>query len=398
MIQGALFVAVVLHLAWTGALAGVSTFAVAVDALAPSRRRGLAGAIAAAVPGDLFAAAWLEVTAAGILVLARIRHPLFPQAGSYWAGVLAPLVAGLALLGLFRGDLAADARRGLRTAVGLAGIALLVLSSALLCEGSGALLQPEAFATVEPGYRVLLTWSGTFRFAEFTLLALALAGLLVAAAGDRAADPADGRFARRLGYRSALALLLAWPLALLFTHVTLPAIALSPALWALAGLGVALGGAAASLLTSRLSGETAGAFRPPAVLALAILGTVVGGEQLAREWALRPVVLAGLQIPPPAAAAAAPAAPVPPAAGGAVAAGKAVFDRVCHLCHRFDVKLIGPPFDRVVPKYRREPEALRAFIRNPTKKDPAFPAMPRPAVTPAEVDAVAAYLLETAAP
>jgi len=80
------------------------------------------------------------------------------------------------------------------------------------------------------------------------------------------------------------------------------------------------------------------------------------------------------------------------------AEGKAVFERVCATCHRFDEKLVGPPLASVVPKYRRQIEELKEFIRNPVKKDPAYPAMPKLQLSEAEIDAVAGYLLERVAP
>jgi cytochrome c len=73
--------------------------------------------------------------------------------------------------------------------------------------------------------------------------------------------------------------------------------------------------------------------------------------------------------------------------------GKKVFDTVCSVCHRFDSKIVGPPFNDVVPKYKGDTEKLKAFIRNPVKVDPSLPAMPKPAIKEDEVDAVARYLL-----
>jgi cytochrome c len=84
----------------------------------------------------------------------------------------------------------------------------------------------------------------------------------------------------------------------------------------------------------------------------------------------------------------------PEAADAAVVEkGKKVFDAVCSACHRFDVKVVGPAFNDVVPKYEGNVEKLKAFIRNPVKVDPALPAMPKPAIKEDEVDAVARYLL-----
>jgi cytochrome c len=84
-----------------------------------------------------------------------------------------------------------------------------------------------------------------------------------------------------------------------------------------------------------------------------------------------------------------------PAGGNAAALekGKQVFDTVCSVCHRFDSKVVGPPLNEVVPKYKGDVAKLKGFIRNPVKVNPALPAMPKPAIKEDEVDAVARYLL-----
>jgi mono/diheme cytochrome c family protein len=394
LIDAALLLALLVHLAWVGAIAGTLTIAVAIDALGGSRWRRLASSLVAQGGPVLFSVAWLEVTAALALVLVRIRYPVFAQTGAFWAGTLVPLVAGLALLGLFARSLERGRWEAIRPAIGLAGIGLVLASCFLLCCGSGVLLHPEAWATSEPAYRFLLTWSGTGRFVEFTFLSLAATGLLTMALGNRSSVPADALFARRFGSRLALLSLLAWPLALLFTHFNLPAIALSVGIWVLAAAGLAVAGAAAWLVAGRLGGERPSPIRALLIASLALFGILIASDHLARGNALEEATLAGVvAAPAPAAALQVAAAPA-----GKLAAGKAVFDRVCHLCHRFDTKLIGPPFDSVVPKYRKDPASLKAFIRNPVKKDPKFPPMPKPAVNEIEIDAVAAYLLDQAKP
>ena len=74
-----------------------------------------------------------------------------------------------------------------------------------------------------------------------------------------------------------------------------------------------------------------------------------------------------------------------------------MFEQHCTACHRFDRRVVGPPLNEVVPKYREDIDALKEFIRNPVKKNPDYPAMPKLALTEEEIAAVAAYLLEQAA-
>ncbi len=74
--------------------------------------------------------------------------------------------------------------------------------------------------------------------------------------------------------------------------------------------------------------------------------------------------------------------------------GEDVFKRICSACHKFDQRLVGPPFQSVIPKYRGNAEELVAFILNPVKKDPGYPPMPKPNVSKAEAKAVAEFLLK----
>jgi cytochrome c551/c552/MFS family permease len=74
--------------------------------------------------------------------------------------------------------------------------------------------------------------------------------------------------------------------------------------------------------------------------------------------------------------------------------GEEIYNIRCVSCHKFDVKLVGPPHNKVVPKYFGKEAELIAFIRNPVKVDPEYPPMPNPGLKPAEAKAVADYLLE----
>lgn len=84
-----------------------------------------------------------------------------------------------------------------------------------------------------------------------------------------------------------------------------------------------------------------------------------------------------------------PVAAAPPG----VEKGKAVFDTACTACHRFESRVVGPPLNLVVPKYRGDVEELKSFIRNPVKVDPGYPSMPKLGLREEEIDAVAHYLM-----
>ncbi|MGE5804996.1 MAG: c-type cytochrome [Ignavibacteria bacterium] len=74
-----------------------------------------------------------------------------------------------------------------------------------------------------------------------------------------------------------------------------------------------------------------------------------------------------------------------------VVSGEKVYQTICVSCHRFDIKLVGPSYDSVMPKYEGKVDQLVAYIRNPVKVNPAFPPMPNPGLRPNQVKAVADY-------
>lgn len=391
--------ALCVHFAWLGLIAGGATVAVALDILGtPDQRRGLAAPILDRLGPGPVAVALLGMTAALILLCVQSGYPPPAPSAIFWGGALAPLLAGLALLTLYRRLLRQGRGFPLRPGCGLTGIALILASTFLLCCGSGLLVAPEKRPLLESMPQLLLSWYGTARYLEFTCLALAATGAVIALPGGRTAGPDNAQLARRLGGGMAILFLLAWPPLLLFALFNLPAIALSRGVWLLAAAGLVTAAILSLLLAGALARPEQRRAGPILALFLTLFASWVLTDHLARENALDEATMAGL-------AALAPAPrPVPaqvtpaPTAQVAEAAGKAVFERSCAACHRFEEKLVGPPMDAVVPKYRQDPAALRAFIRTPLKRDPAFPAMPKLPLTEAEIEAVAAYLLERAAP
>lgn len=73
--------------------------------------------------------------------------------------------------------------------------------------------------------------------------------------------------------------------------------------------------------------------------------------------------------------------------------GEQVFNNRCTACHSFEKKMVGPAFNQVLPKYEGKEKELLAFIKNPKKVDPAFPAMPDPGLTTIQVKSVVKYLI-----
>ncbi len=72
---------------------------------------------------------------------------------------------------------------------------------------------------------------------------------------------------------------------------------------------------------------------------------------------------------------------------------EAIFNQKCSACHKFDQKLVGPPYNDVVMKYNGDAQKLAEFIFNPQKIDPAYPPMPNQGLKKKEANAMAQWLI-----
>ena len=71
-----------------------------------------------------------------------------------------------------------------------------------------------------------------------------------------------------------------------------------------------------------------------------------------------------------------------------------IYDQKCVACHKFDAKLVGPPYKETVPKYNGDVKKLAEFIFNPVKINPDYPAMPNQGLKKKEAEAMAQWLME----
>ncbi len=74
--------------------------------------------------------------------------------------------------------------------------------------------------------------------------------------------------------------------------------------------------------------------------------------------------------------------------------GEDIYKGRCAACHKFDVKLVGPPYKETLPKYNGDIKKLAGYIYNPVKINPEYPPMPNQGLKMAEAEAVAKFLLE----
>jgi cytochrome c len=78
----------------------------------------------------------------------------------------------------------------------------------------------------------------------------------------------------------------------------------------------------------------------------------------------------------------------------AAISGQDIYNGRCIACHKFDTKLVGPPYNSVLPKYDGKQDQLIKFILNPVKVNPEYPAMPNQGLKPNEAEAIAEYIMK----
>lgn len=73
--------------------------------------------------------------------------------------------------------------------------------------------------------------------------------------------------------------------------------------------------------------------------------------------------------------------------------GEDIYNGRCSACHRFDIKLVGPPYNQTLPNFVGKMDSLEDFIMNPRQAVPGYPPMPNQGLKPAEVKAIAEYIM-----
>jgi len=74
-----------------------------------------------------------------------------------------------------------------------------------------------------------------------------------------------------------------------------------------------------------------------------------------------------------------------------------IYNAKCVACHKFDQKVVGPPYQLAVPKYNGDVNKLAEFIYNPQKIDAAYPPMPNQGLKKKEAQAMAKWLIDQVA-
>jgi cytochrome c len=310
------------------------------------------------------------------------------------------VVLGFAALSVYRSTFAERASRfNLHMAAGTLGLGLLAASYFVLITTATRLQDPEKWYRLKNLAILLLNWNAIWKFLFFMHLSMAVTGAGILFFFFRwtkrglSGDEEYATFARKFGAGLGLAFCFAVPVFNLFYVFTSADVVFDNATYLLATvitlvcMVIAYAFIAALRARRPRFGATVfGMFIVVFVLSNTFdlramananrehaeaLGQASEKKKMEREAEIEQAV----------------------AAAGGANLGEETFKNVCMQCHRFNEKLVGPPLATVLPKYKDNPAALRAFISNPTKKNPDYPPMPNPGLTPGQVTAVAEYEL-----
>jgi cytochrome c len=314
------------------------------------------------------------------------------------------IVVGLVLLSMYKSSYPAR-DTNLRTHMLFGTIGLLVLLGAyLLLMGAAARLHdPEKWFRVTSISVMLLNFNVIWKFFFFVHASLAITGGAIlffffkwprvtdVVAGDDEAGYAA--FVRKFAGGLALAFTFSLPVWYLFYIFTAPDIVFDQSVYILAAALVFVAMITAMVLLSVISSPRPRFVTTTFTLFLVIFALMNVVDQKAMVNAnMEHAALLTIEAEQQKAEREAEIEAIIAAAGGEDK-GREVYEATCVQCHRFDERLVGPPLNDVLPAYEPDIEALMAFIANPTKRNPDYPPMPNPGLTPVEIKAVAEYVL-----
>jgi len=409
LLQYGLFVVLFFHLPFLGVIIGGSTVSLLFSFLGKEKRD----------PACLrFSKEVMETVMTGKSVLfmfglvpvllvwfvcARIFFEATPLPWHFWSAVLAVLVAGFALLHVYRSAWGRPpSPPPFHVVSGAAGLLALIFAFFLFSQGYGVLFNPEKIPLLRKDLRFLLSWNAVVKYLLFLAVFFGMTGsgvLLLgggSSEGSEAPDASYREFVRDIGAKITFLATLVLPVFVLLDLVTLPEVALSAGVFATAAAVLLLSLAVCLILPLSSGGREGGPGARTAALYVLIFLAVLAHDHAAVGNAYGDrIAFLKMQAGAVETGHAKEAARGEPAAAAKAPAdtGKAVFEKICAGCHRFDVRVVGPPLGEVVPKYAGDAEKLKGFIRNPKKVNPDYPSMPNLGLPEEEIDAVAGYLI-----
>jgi cytochrome c551/c552 len=270
------------------------------------------------------------------------------------------------------------------------------------------LIFPEKWSFIRlPIPYPLFSITPLIHFAGFILLSLIITGAAILFFYYRwpekrlPEDTPHNTFLKYHGYGLLLAGALLLPLIIFWDLATLPGYSLSATVFILAGLTVPvlsfLGWAAVSMIRHTIKNRQARPRYsvPVFLLVLLLFGLVIGKNHALRANASRETIVVLVSDAQKARNEIISKREEIYAKNMVIdeKLGEQIYNERCTACHLFDKKIIGPPFNSVLPKYIDKQDELAAFIKNPVKVDPEYTAMPNPGLTTIQIRSVVKFLM-----
>lgn len=289
-------------------------------------------------------------------------------------------------------------------APGVAGLGVLQLGAFLMAASITLGHDPEKWPLVTKIYSIFLfSWNSLATFVTFLLISFLVTGtaLLFFYFGPltkehQRQDEPISNLVRNFGAGLVLAACMGLPVIQHWNLITLPRIAYSDTLFNVSLAGVIMLAIVAVSAFKMLQTGKASAILRTTVFSLLFVLMFSALTGLAREnatrdhnWVLqhqasvRRVAIEGER-----------AALIAASAEPDIELGAEIYSQKCSACHAFDTRIVGPPYNAVLPKYAGKMDELKAFIANPVKVDPNYPAMPNQGLNAKEVASVAQYLVD----
>lgn len=286
-------------------------------------------------------------------------------------------------------------------AVGACGVALLGLALFFLTSVLDLIYQPGMWEFISGPLPWLFSWSVVAHFLQYLVVGHFVAGVAILFLyfrwPEKLVDPGlpEARPLRFWGLGLTLGGALALPVPVVWNLGLAPSAALTVLGFGAALAAVGLLYVVALLAVSMLRQGDSRHASAVLVLAVVVVGLLLTSHQQLQLTANREhTIVLAMDAQKVRAAAEQEQQKLYASAEPDPALGKKVFDDRCVSCHAWDKKVVGPAYLEVLPKYLDDIEALHAFVRNPVKINPDFPAMPNQGLSEREVLSVCSYLMQ----
>ncbi len=285
---------------------------------------------------------------------------------------------------------------------GFASLFFLLVGYFIFSVNSALIFDPGRWANVNSPEHFLFSWNVIARFLHFISASLAVSGLALVFFSfnwketRREYGLDDANFRQKLGAGVGLGFTLLQPLFIFWNLITLPDPALTMAVFVYTLLALLIILFIALRLYRLLVEKQIQQGTVSFALFVVVLIIMIVADHTAREAAIenhsRLLTTRAREIESELEAKREieKAAAVQPD----LSLGEQVFKTQCTACHRFDQKIVGPSYNSVLGKYQNRPEELIAFVRNPYKVNPEYPAMPKLGLSEKDIKSVVAYLLQ----